>query len=343
MRIGTRRLAAMARALAVAAVALTFASPAAAQFGGLKKKIKAAAAGDAADKAVSTPAAAQDAPEPGPAAAGGGMVVLDADLVERLISGLKARESERKAAEAENTPYGKYHRDLAAYERAQPKCRAGQQTFGQRTVDNPKLGDEYSRLIQEMSTALGKGDQVKANIYSDSAMVLQDPACAVKQPEQPEHYYEAQRQVNDRAEKASLKTSGLSRSDYSQAVERVEMVLRDGTPPTDMSPGEKKAITDRTAELKVLLGIRDPEKEEKPAPVQQVVAPAPAAAPPTAAQAASNTYGMCVAQNATKHEERLKGLGDRASAAQQAGNTALMFAIADTMQRLQTAGCTMGQ
>jgi hypothetical protein len=341
MRIGSRRLAALARTLTVVAVALTFASPAAAQFGGLKKKLKAAAASDAADQVVSKPAAVQDVPEPGPAAGDGGAVVVDAELVERLIAGLKAAEAERKAAHEQNTPYAKYHRDLAAYEGAQPKCQQGQQTFTQRMVNNPKMADEYDRLVQAMVDAQGKGDQARSNIYSDSAMAMQDPACTVKQPEQPSDYYETHRKVNDRAEKTALKTAGLSRSDYSQAVERIEMVLRDGTPPTDMSADEKKAITSRAAELKPLLGIRDPEKTQKPAPVQPVVVtPAPAPAPPTAAQAASQAYGTCVAQNAQKHEERLEGLGERASAAQEAGNTALMFAIADTIQRLQTAGCT---
>ena len=38
-------------------------------------------------------------------------------------------------------------------------------------------------------------------------------------------------------------------------------------------------------------------------------------------------------------EAEVRALGDRGAAAQEAGNTALMMAIADTIQRIQMAGC----
>jgi hypothetical protein len=43
--------------------------------------------------------------------------------------------------------------------------------------------------------------------------------------------------------------------------------------------------------------------------------------------------------NVQKHEKEIQALGDRGSAAQEAGNNALMMAIADTITRIQMAGC----
>jgi hypothetical protein len=51
----------------------------------------------------------------------------------------------------------------------------------------------------------------------------------------------------------------------------------------------------------------------------------------------------CMAQNAQKHEQRMRALGERAQKEQEAGNTAALMAIADTLQQLQMAGCTGGQ
>jgi hypothetical protein len=47
----------------------------------------------------------------------------------------------------------------------------------------------------------------------------------------------------------------------------------------------------------------------------------------------------CIAKNAQKHEKELTALGERAQAAQQAGDMTKTMAIADTMQQLQMAGC----
>jgi hypothetical protein len=45
-------------------------------------------------------------------------------------------------------------------------------------------------------------------------------------------------------------------------------------------------------------------------------------------------------KNIQKHQGELEALGERAEAAQKAGNQAKMMAIADTLQRIQMAGCT---
>jgi hypothetical protein len=47
----------------------------------------------------------------------------------------------------------------------------------------------------------------------------------------------------------------------------------------------------------------------------------------------------CMAANAQKHEEEIKALGERAQAAQQAGDIQTTMAIADSINQLQMAGC----
>jgi hypothetical protein len=167
--------------------AVVLATPASAQFSGLKKKLK---------PAGQEPAAAQNAK----AGAPGGMVVLTEDVVSRLITGLKAGETVRKATAKESTPYGSYKKAEAAYAAAKPKCEAAQSTFPQRMAGDEKLLDKYNALVEKMVAAQSKGDMQRMTIYQDSAMAMQDPSCIVKQPKQPDDYYEAERAANAKAE-----------------------------------------------------------------------------------------------------------------------------------------------
>ncbi len=114
-----RRRAAIARLAGATVVALVIATPASAQFGGLKMKIK-----PAAQPADNTEAAA-----PGDQ---GGTIVLNEEVVNRLMVGLKAGQVEREAAAKEDTPYGRYTRAETAYAEAKVKCEAGQEPIYQR-------------------------------------------------------------------------------------------------------------------------------------------------------------------------------------------------------------------
>jgi hypothetical protein len=59
--------------------------------------------------------------------------------------------------------------------------------------------------------------------------------------------------------------------------------------------------------------------------------------------AAQSNMSNCMIANMQKHEAELEALGKRAEAAQNAGNQAKLMAIADTLQRIQMAGCQPGQ
>jgi hypothetical protein len=319
---------AIARAAALLVLALAIATPSAAQFGGLKKKVKAAVSKDA------EPAEVAEANDGG---ADGGVVVLTPDVVERLIAGLKAGQAERDAAAKADTPFGRHQRAAAAYKEAKSKCEAGQRTFVHRMSGNEKLMDKYNYYVQKMAEAQGRGQQELVTAYNDSAMAMQDPACVVKEPQQPDGYWETQRSLDYQAEQKAIKTSGLSPSEYSMALERADAVLRGGTVAGDLSASEKEAVSKRATELKPLLGIRDPEPETPAPAVPATPAPQPAAA---AVPAGSNAMAACAAQNAQKHEQRIQALGERAQKEQEAGNMAAVMAIADTLQQLQMAGCT---
>jgi hypothetical protein len=166
---------------------------------------------------------------------------------------------------------------------------------------------------------------------------MMDPSCIVKQPKQPDDYYDAQRNVDSRAEEQAIKSSKMSRSEFALAQERAWMILQGQTPPGDASAGEKSAVNKRSAELKPLLGLQE-------VPPARAAKPAPAPPPPTP----SATTGMsddqsrmanCMAKNAQKHEKEIAALGERASAAAEANDMAKTMAIADTIRQLQSAGC----
>jgi hypothetical protein len=267
-------------------------------------------------------------------------VVLTADVVDHLVSGLEAGQAARQAAVKEDTPYGRYHQAVATYDAAKDKCQAAQRTFPNRMAADEKLSDKYSALVTKMVDAQGHGDARMIQVYSDSAMAMQDPSCMVKQPAQPNDYYEAQRALDTRAEQEAIKASGLSAGDYAMALERAEGILRGG-PPADVSVSETSAVSARAADLKPLLGINDAPagRARKPAP-EPAPAPVPAQAAAPAVPAGASAMSSCMAQNAQKHQKEIEALGQRAQAAQQAGNTPAMMAIADTLQQIQMAGCT---
>ena len=84
--------AAAARVMAVALLTLGISTPAPAQFGAIKKKLKAAAGSETAPADPATPTGGV----PGNAAGGkgGGRVVITPEVVDRLILAHKAREAD---------------------------------------------------------------------------------------------------------------------------------------------------------------------------------------------------------------------------------------------------------
>ena len=345
MRKTRGRLTALVRTAAVVAVALGLATPAAAQFGGLKKKLKQTAGQEGANKAAeaagATPEAAGAAEATGQAGGTGGAVVLTEDVVKQLLTGLKAGRAERDAAAKEDTPYGRYKQSEVAYADAQPKCEAARQTWPQKAAADEKLMNRYSALTEKMVNAQQKGDQKLSAVYFDSAMTIISPSCAVKQPVQPDNYYEVQREVDTRAEKAELKASGLSRSELFMVKERADAILRNATGP-DISASEKSAVNAKAGELKPLMGLQEPPtvRAAKPAPA---TAPAPAAPAAPAMTPGQNAMMNCMAKNNEKHQKEIEALANRAQEAQKTNDTAKMMVIADSIQQLQMAGCNAAQ
>jgi hypothetical protein len=319
------------RLVAASVLALAIATPASAQFGGLKKRVK-KATGQEDSRAA---AASGDAPTP---AAQGGAIVLTADVVNQLLAGLKAGKAEREGAGKEDTPYGRHKKAEIAYAEAQPKCQAEKEAFIQNASANSKQLDKMNALNQEMIEAQQKHDYKLMEIYQDSSMAIQGPSCVVKKPKQPEGYYEAEREIEIRAEKAEVKASGLGGGELAMVKERAIAILG-GSTPADVSASEKSAVSAKAAELKPLLGF-----QEQPKP-QQVAAPAPttpaAAAPAPEPQmtAAASDMNACMMKNIQNHQAEMEAIAKRAEAAQKAGDQAKLMALADTLQQIQMAGC----
>ena len=92
----------------------------------------------------------------------------------------------------------------------------------------------------------------------------------------------------------------------------------------------------KSAELKPLLGIK-----EKPAAVVQKPEPEPEPASAPAdpqMSAAASSMNDCMVKNMQKSQTRLEALGQRAKAAQKAGDQQKLMAIAHTLQQIQMAG-----
>ena len=324
---------------------LGIASPAAAQFGGLKKKLKSAAGQEAATEgqkaagAPDAPATPQAAPAEN-ASRDRSVVVVTPEGLDKLITGLKAAAAYRQAATKEDTPYGRYVRASAAYEAAKVKCQEAQPGFINRMANDEKLQSQFSELMDKAMAAHGRGESEKGAEYQYQALALQDPSCAVREPTRPDNLYEAEREIDAKAEETATKSSGLTTNEYYWVNERTYLILV-GNPRPDISASETSAVHAKAAELKSLLGIKDQptERAKKAAPVPE---PAPAQPVPGMTQAQTD-MSTCMAKNAKKHETEIVALGERAKAAQEAGDMATTMAIADTLGRLQMAGCNVPQ
>lgn len=324
------------RLLVAVLVALGVGTPAAAQFG-IKKRLKGAVVQEGASKA--TTAAGADAAAP----SDGGMVALTPDVVDRLLVGLRAAKAEREKATKEDTPYGRYTRAKAAYAAAKSKCEAAQGTWGQRAAADEKLMNRYSAKVDKAMAAQQKGDMAGYEAGMYEALAVIDPSCGVRDPKQPDDYYDAQRAIDERANQANLRASGFTDREYGMASDRVIAILNGSEPPGGASASEKSAVSAKDPELKSLYGIRDAQAErvakQAPAP-DPTPAPAPAQAQAPAMPPGAAAPNQCMMNNIQAHQAEIQALGDRGSAAQLAGNTPLMMAIADTIMRIQMAGCS---
>jgi hypothetical protein len=313
------------RTLAQVLLALAVAAPASAQFK-VPKKVKEMTGAEKA-KPAAAPAAA----------AAGGTLVLDDDVIERIIKGLHAAKAYREHAAKANTPYGRQMQARAAYTEAKPKCEAGQQSFPTRMVADPKLQEKNSAYLDRMLKASEKGDTAAQRAWGDSLAALQDPACTVKDPVQPNDFYDQQQAVEQGAAQAELKASDFDGRESGQAKDRAIAIIQDAPPP-DVSPSEQQAVDKREKELKELMGLNPPPQARAPKP-----APAPAAAPPppaaTAADSSRQAAAECMSKNAQKNEAEVKRLGEAAAAAANGGDVAKAMVYSDSINKIQTAGC----
>jgi hypothetical protein len=315
------------RLLVALLVALGVSTPAVAQF----KKIK-----DAVTKKAD-PKPDASAPQ---APADGGTVAVTPDVVDRLLAGFRAAKAEREKAAKEDTPYGRYNRAKADYAAAKPKCEAAQMNWGQRAAADEKLANRYTARVGKAMAAQQKGDMVGYEAGMYEALGIIDPSCAVKDPKQPDDYYDAQRAVDARANQANLRASGFTDREFGMASDRVLAILNGSDPPGGASASEKSAVSAKDPELKSLYGIRDAQEQRV-----SKQAPAVDSTPPSQPQATTlppgaSGYNQCMMNNVQHHEKEIQALGDRGDAARQAGNTPLMMAIADTIMRIQMAGCS---
>ena len=267
-------------------------------------------------------------------------IVLTKDVVSRLITGLKAGQAERRRAEQEDTPYGRYQRATSAYTAAKSKCQAAQQAFGARMASDEKLMDKYGKLQQQQLAALEKGDSKTATAYQDQMLAMADSSCIVKEPTQrPDGYYEAEREVERRVDTVVVAKTGFSAGELAMIEERTTAILV-GSTAGDVSASEKSAVSARSKELRPLLGMPE---EPTASAAQPEPSPAPAPAPEPAvspqASAAASDMSNCMMKNMQTHQKELEALGQRMQAAQKTGDTQKIMAMADTAQRIQMAGC----
>jgi hypothetical protein len=315
------------RTLALVLLSLTVAAPASAQFK-VPKKVKEMTGAEKA-KPAAVPAGA----------AGGGTLVLDDAVIGRLIKGMRAANAYREDAKKANTPYGRHMQAKAAYTEAKAKCDAAMQSYTSRMSGNPKLAeknaDKTGVYTDKMIAAQQKGDTAAQRMWADSMALIFDPACVVKEPQQPSDFYDQQQAVEQGAAQAELAASELDGRESGQAKDRAIAIIQDAPPP-DVSPSEQQAVSKREKELKDLMGLTPPPetRAEKPAPPPP---PAPAAAPvDTALQAASE----CRGRNAQKNEKEVERLGKLAAAAADAGDVARAMVYADSINQIQSAGCS---
>jgi hypothetical protein len=313
----------LVRILAVALLALAAATPAAAQFD-VKKKVKSVTG--------AKPAAAPAAVDPG-----GGTMVLDDEVIERIIKGMRVAKAYREDAAKANTPYGRHMRAKAAYAEAKPKCDAGSATFATRMSADPKLADKNSVYLERFLAAQEKGDTAAQRTWGDSMAWIMDPACTVKDPAQPNDFYDQQRAVEQGAAAAELQASDYDGKESGQAKDRAIAIIQDAPPP-DVSPSEQQAVDKREKELKDLMGLNPPPVARAPQPAPAAAA-APAPAPTPAVDPGQQAAAECMSKNAKKNEKEIERLGEAAAAAANAGDVTKAMVYADSINKLQSAGC----
>ncbi len=320
------------RLLVAVLVTLGVSTPAGAQFKKLRDAVK-----KSAEPKAEVPG--QAAAATGQGQADGGVVVLTPEVIDRLLSGRKAAQDERDKAVKEDTPYGRYVRAKEAHTVAAPKCAQAQATWGQRVTADPKLIDQYSARMEKAIAAQQKGDMVGYENGTYEALGIIDPSCKVRDVQPPEGFYDMQRAVDERANNARKKATGLDDRELGMTQDRVIAILNETEPPGGASASEKSAVKSKQSELKSMYGI-GVAQEERVAKQAPAPAPEPAAAPVQAQpQAGMPAVNQCMMNNVQAHEDEIKALGDRGTAAQEAGNTPLMMAIADTIMKIQMAGC----
>ncbi len=138
-----------------------------------------------------------------------------------------------------------------AYAESVSKCEAGRQAWAMK--GDEKQVEKANALIEKSLAAGQKGDSKTMQMYQDSVSLLQGgPSCLVKDPKQPDSYYEMQREIEVRANSAAVKGSGLAAGEFAMAQERTMAILRAGAP-SDVSESEKAAVTMKKTELEPLL------------------------------------------------------------------------------------------
>jgi hypothetical protein len=315
----------LVRILAVALLALAAATPAAAQFD-VKKKLP------------KVPGAEKGKPAAAPAAAAtGGTLVLDDAVIERIIKGMRAAKAYREDAAKANTPYGRYMQGKAAYAEAKAKCDAGSATFATRMAADSKLADKNSVYLERMLAAQQKGDTAAQRTWGDSMAYMMDPACTVKDPVQPNDFYDQQQAVETGAAAAELEASDFDGRESGQAKDRAIAIIQD-SPPPDVSSSEQQAVDKREKELKDLMGLNPPPQARTPKPAPPAAA-APAAPAAPAVDPGQQAASECMAKNAKKNEKDIERLGNLAAAAANAGDVAKAMVYADSINQLQSAGC----
>ena len=163
-----------------------------------------------------------------------------------------------------------------------------------------------------MVKAQEKGDQKLAATYGDSAMAMMDPSCIVKQPKQPDDYYDAQREHRQPRGGAGDQGLGMSRSELAMAKERARTILQGA----DAARRRVREREERGEQPRRRAQAAAGHPGAAPGPRRQARARA-AAAPAPAAAAAPQDVGRpveamanCMASNAQKHEKEIEALGN---------------------------------
>jgi hypothetical protein len=245
----------------------------------------------------------------------------------------------REDAAKASTPYGRHMQAKAAYAEAQPECEEGRATYATRLTADPKLQKKSEVYMERFLAAQEKQDTAATRIWGDSIAVLQGgPACAVKDPVQPNDFYDQQQAVETGAAAAELEASDFDGRESGQAKDRAIAIIQDAPPP-DVSPSEQQAVDKREKELKDLMGLNPPPQARTPKPAPAAAAAPPPPAPTPTVDPAQQAAAECMSKNAKKNEKEIERLGEAAAAAANAGDVAKAMVYADSINRIQNAGC----